>query len=160
MLFRSNEMVGMLISEARSHGVSIRTDLNDSLPLTMADRVQIQQVLMNLMLNGIEAMSKTGGVLTIRSGLATNGQIQISIEDTGPGLPPDKIDQLFEAFFTTKPQGSGMGLSISKSIIEMHGGRIWATVNEGRGATFQFTLPSATEDPNSIGCERDEGRYG
>ncbi len=153
-----DEMAGMLRSEARSHGVSIRTDLNRNLPLTMADRVQIQQVLMNLMLNGIEAMSNTGGVLTIRSTLATNGQIRISIEDTGPGLPPDKVDQLFEAFFTTKPQGSGMGLSISKSIIEMHGGRIWATVNEGRGATFQFTLPSATEDPHSIGCERDEGR--
>jgi PAS domain S-box-containing protein len=154
-----NEMAGMLRGEARSHGVSIRTDLNDNLPLTMADRVQIQQVLMNLMLNGIEAMSKTGGVLTIRSDLATNGQIQISIDDTGPGLPPDKADQLFEAFFTTKPQGSGMGLSISKSIVEMHGGRIWATVNEGCGATFQFTLPSATKDPKSIGCKRNEGRY-
>jgi PAS domain S-box-containing protein len=144
-----NEMAGMLRSEARSHGVSIRTGLNENLPMTVADRVQLQQVLMNLMLNGIEAMSDTGGVLTIRSELATNGQIQISINDTGPGLPPDKADQLFEAFFTTKPQGSGMGLSISKSIIELHGGRIWATVNEGRGATFQFTLPPAAEVAHS-----------
>ena len=146
------EMAGMLRIEARSHGVSIRTDLDENLPMTMADRVQIQQVLMNLMLNGIEAMSHTGGVLTVRSELATNGQIQILIDDTGHGLPPEKADQLFEAFFTTKPHGSGMGLSISKSIIEMHGGRIWATVNEGLGATFQFTLPSATVNP--IGSKR------
>jgi signal transduction histidine kinase len=104
---------------------------------------------MNLMLNGIEAMSNAGGMLTIRSELATNGQIQISVEDTGPGLSTDKADQLFEAFFTTKPQGSGMGLSISKSIIEMHGGRIWATANEGRGATFHFTLQPVAEEANS-----------
>jgi PAS domain S-box-containing protein len=143
-----NEMTGMLISEARSHGVSIRTDLQDNLPMTLADRVHLQQVLMNLMLNGIEAMSNTGGVLTIRSGLATNGLIQVSIDDTGPGLPPDKADQLFEAFFTTKPQGSGMGLSISKSIIEAHGGRIWATMNEGRGATFHFTLAPEADEAN------------
>jgi signal transduction histidine kinase len=144
-----NEMVGMLISEARSHGVSIRTDLQDNLPMTLADRVQLQQVLMNLMLNGIEAMSSTGGLLTIRSELATNDLIQVAIDDTGPGLPPDKADQLFEAFFTTKPQGSGMGLSISKSIIEAHGGRIWATMNEGRGATFHFTLAPAADEANN-----------
>jgi len=144
-----NEMVGMLISEARSHGVSIRTDLQDNLPMTLADRVQLQQVLMNLMLNGIEAMSSTGGLLTIRSELATNDLIQVAIDDTGPGLPPDKADQLFEAFFTTKPQGSGMGLSISKSIIEAHGGHIWATMNEGRGATFHFTLAPAADEANN-----------
>ena len=142
------EMAGMLRSEARRHGVSIRTDLSGNLPMVMADRVQLQQVLMNLMLNGIEGMSYTGGVLTIRSQSGTRNEIQVSVNDTGPGLPPGKPDQLFEAFFTTKPQGSGMGLSISKSIVEAHGGRIWATVNEGRGATFHFTLPLADEDPN------------
>jgi PAS domain S-box-containing protein len=143
-----DEMAGMLRSEARRHGVSIRTNLKDDLPMTVADRVQLQQVLMNLMLNGIEAMSDTGGVLTVKSQSGADGKIQISVNDTGPGLPPGKPDQLFEAFFTTKPQGSGMGLSISKSIVEAHAGRIWATVNGGRGATFHFTLPRAAEEAN------------
>jgi PAS domain S-box-containing protein len=137
------EMAGMLRSEARRHGVSIHTDLKDDLPMTVADRVQIQQVLMNLMLNGIEAMKETGGVLTVKWQLGENGQIQISLHDTGPGLPLGKADQIFDAFFTTKPQGSGMGLAISKSIIESQGGRIWANGNGGRGATFHFTLPAA-----------------
>ena len=142
------EMAGMMRGEARGHGVSIRTDLKDDLPVTVADRVQLQQVLMNLMLNGIEAMKDTGGVLTMKSQLGEEGQIQISIHDAGPGLPLGQADQIFDAFFTTKPQGSGMGLSISKSIVEAHGGRIWATVNEGRGATFHFTLPAAPADSN------------
>ena len=110
--------------------------------MTMADRVQLQQVLMNLMLNGIEAMSETGGVITVKSQLNKEGQILISVIDTGPGLPHGKADQIFDAFFTTKPEGSGMGLAICKSIVESHGGRIWATVNEGRGAIFHFTLPA------------------
>ncbi len=137
------EMTGMLRSESSSHGVSIRTDLKDDLPMTVADRVQIQQVLMNLMLNGIEAMKDTGGVLTVKSQLGEDGQIEISVNDTGPGLPVDKADQIFDAFFTTKPQGSGMGLAISKSIVESQGGRIWANGDGGRGATFHFTLPVA-----------------
>ncbi len=137
------EMVPLLRSEANEYAVSIRTDLAPDLPKITADRVQLQQVLMNLKLNGIEAMKETGGVLTMKSQLGEDGQIQISIHDTGPGLPLGKADQIFDAFFTTKPQGSGMGLSISKSIVEAHGGRIWATVNEGRGATFHFTLPTA-----------------
>ena len=142
------EMVRLLRSEANEHAVSIRSDLAAGLPRTTADRVQLQQVLMNLMLNGIEAMKDTGGVLTIKSHLGDDGQIQISIHDTGPGLPVGKADQIFDAFFTTKPQGSGMGLSISKSIVEAHGGRIWATVNEGSGATFHFTLPVAPVETN------------
>jgi PAS domain S-box-containing protein len=144
-----SEMAGMLRSEATTHGVSIRTDLKDDLPMTVADRVQLQQVLMNLMLNGIEAMSKTVGVLTVKSQLGPDGKIQISVNDTGPGLPPGKADQLFEAFFTTKPQGSGMGLSISKSIVEAHGGRIWAEMNRECGATFHFALPPAAEEANN-----------
>jgi PAS domain S-box-containing protein len=140
------EMAGMLRSEARSHGVSIRTDLMDDLPLTMADRVQLQQVLMNLMLNGIEAMGETGGVLTLKSQLSKDSRIQISVNDTGPGLPHGKTDQLFEPFFTMKPQGSGMGLAICKSIVESHGGRIWANGNGGRGATFHFTLPAGSAE--------------
>ena len=89
---------------------------------------------------GIEAIKDTGGVLTVKSRLADDCQIQISVNDTGPGLPTGKADQIFDAFFTTKPQGSGMGLAISKSIIESQGGRIWATANDGRGTTFHFTL--------------------
>ncbi len=137
------EMVPLLRGEANEYAVSIRTDLAADLPKIMADRVQLQQVLMNLILNGIEAMKDTGGVLTMKSQLGEDGQIQISIHDTGDGLPLGKADQIFDAFFTTKPHGSGMGLSISKSIVEAHGGRIWATVNEGRGATLHFTLPAA-----------------
>jgi len=142
------EMAGMMGGEARGHGVSIRTDLKDDLPPTVADRVQLQQVLMNLMLNAIEAMKDTGGVLTVKSQLREEGQIQISIHDTGPGLPLGKVDQIFDAFFTTKPQGSGMGLAISKSIVESQGGRIWANGDGGRGATFHFTLPVAPAETN------------
>jgi signal transduction histidine kinase len=99
---------------------------------------------MNLILNAIEAMKETGGVLTVKTQLG-DGQLQISVSDTGVGLPKEKTEQIFDAFFTTKPQGSGMGLSISRSIVESHGGRLWATANNGRGATFHFTLPTAAE---------------
>jgi signal transduction histidine kinase len=120
----------------------MRADLADNLPSVIADRVQVQQVLMNLMLNGIEAMSDSGGVLTIESQSGADGAIQISVNDTGPGLPPDKADQIFDAFYTTKPQGSGMGLAICKSIVESHDGRIWASGKGGCGAMFHFTLPA------------------
>ena len=97
---------------------------------------------MNLMLNGIEAMRDTSGELTVRSGKSDDGQILLSVSDLGVGLPAEKIDQVFDAFFTTKTQGTGMGLSISRRIIESHGGRLWACANTGRGATFQFTIPT------------------
>jgi PAS domain S-box-containing protein len=139
------EMVVLLRSEASRHSVLILTELSEDLPRAVADRVQLQQVLMNLMLNGIEAMqdTKSGGQLTIRSLRGEGGQSLISVSDTGKGLPPDQADQIFNAFFSTKAQGTGMGLSISRSIIESHGGRLWATSNSGRGATLNFTLPSA-----------------
>jgi signal transduction histidine kinase len=105
--------------------------------------VQLQQVFMNLMINGIEAMKETGGKLTITSQLSKDRQLVISVSDTGVGLPAEKADQIFNAFFTTKPQGSGMGLTISRRIVESHGGRLWATANCGRGATFHVTLPTA-----------------
>ena len=95
---------------------------------------------MNLMLNGIEAMKETGGVLTVKSQLDEDGRVLISVSGTGVGLPEEKADQIFNAFFTTTPQGSGMGLAISRSIVESHGGRLWATANAGRGAEFHFTL--------------------
>ena len=122
----------------------MRTELAAELPKIMADRVQLQQVFMNLMLNSIEAMTYSGGELTVRS-QRQDGQLQFSVRDTGVGLPKDKVDQIFSAFFTTKPQGSGMGLSISRSIVESHGGRLWATANDGPGAAFHFTLPTAAE---------------
>ena len=139
------EMVGLLWGEANRYAVSIRRDFAADLPTITADRVQLQQVLMNLMLNAIEAMKETGGVLTVSSQLNQDGRVLISVSDTGVGLPAEKADQIFNAFFTTKAQGSGMGLAISRSIVESHGGRLWATSNFGRGATFHFTLPTAAD---------------
>jgi signal transduction histidine kinase len=121
--------------------VAVRTELAAELPKIMVDPVQLQQVFMNLMLNAVEAMKKSGGELTVKSELQ-NRQLLFSVSDTGAGLPAEKIDQIFSAFFTTKPQGSGMGLAISRSIVESHGGRLWATSNGRQGATFQFTLPT------------------
>jgi C4-dicarboxylate-specific signal transduction histidine kinase len=138
------EMIVLLRSEASRYSISIHVDLSSDLPKVTADRVQLQQVFMNLMLNGIDAMKDTGtrGELTIQSQQNENGQLLVSVGDTGPGLQPEQADQIFNAFFTTKPQGTGMGLPISRSIVESHGGRLWATAHSGRGATFQFTLPS------------------
>jgi PAS domain S-box-containing protein len=136
------EMVVLLQSEASRCSVSIQTELSADSPRIMADRVQLQQVLMNLMLNAIEAMKDSGGELTVKSQLEQDGHLLFSVSDTGPGLPAGSVDQIFSAFFTTKPQGSGMGLAISRSIVESHGGRLWATSNHGRGATFHFTLPT------------------
>jgi PAS domain S-box-containing protein len=140
------EMVLLLRSEANGYAVSIPTDLAADLPKITADRVQLQQVLMNLMLNGIEAMKEAGGVLGVKTGRGEGGQVLISVSDTGVGLPAGRSDEIFNAFFTTKLQGSGMGLAISRSIVESHGGRLWATSNDGRGATFHFTLPTAVAE--------------
>jgi signal transduction histidine kinase len=135
------EMTVLLGDTADRHAISIRTELDLGLPRTTADRVQLQQVLMNLMLNGIEAMRQTGGELTIASKRAEHGQLVISVSDSGIGLPVDEAERIFDAFFTTKPQGTGMGLSISRRIIESHGGRLSASPNAGQGAVFHFTLP-------------------
>jgi PAS domain S-box-containing protein len=142
------EMVLLLRGEAQEYAVSIRTNLATDLPKITADRVQLQQVLMNLMLNGIEAMKETGGVLTVKTGRGEGGQLQISVSDAGVGLPAGITDEIFHAFFTTKPQGSGMGLAISRSIVESHGGRLWAKSHDGRGATFHLTLPAAPAETN------------
>ncbi len=138
------EMIVLLRSEANRYSLSIRTELADDLPKAMADRIQLQQVFMNLMLNGIEAMkgAPDGGELAIKTE-ACDGQLMISISDTGVGLPPEQADQIFNAFYTTKDNGTGMGLPISRSIIESHGGRLWAASASGRGATFHFTLPAS-----------------
>ena len=136
------EMIVLLRSEANRYAISIRTELAADLPRVMADRVQLQQVFMNLMLNGIDAMKETrsGSELSLKSE-ANDGHLLISVSDTGVGLSPEKADQIFRAFFTTKENGIGMGLPISRSIIESHGGHLWAAGGSGRGATFQFTLP-------------------
>ena len=159
MLFRSiGEMLLLLRSEANEYAVSIRTDLAADLPKITADQVQLQQVLMNLMLNGIEAMKETGGVLTVKTGPGEGGQVLISVSDTGVGLPDGRADEIFNAFFTTKPQGSGMGLAISRSIVESHGGRLWATSHDGRGATFHFTLPTAVVEVSAAKRASRNGR--
>jgi len=138
------EMLILLHNEANRHSVMMRTDLAEGLPQVTADRVQLQQVLMNLMLNGIEAIRENGGELSIKSQLSEDGQLLISISDNGVGLPAERADEIFKAFFTTKPQGTGLGLSITRSIVESHGGRVWAAANSGRGTTFHFTLPIRT----------------
>jgi signal transduction histidine kinase len=142
------EMIVLLRSEATRYSLSIRTELTQDLPKVMADRVQLQQVFMNLMLNGIDAMKETsgGGELTIRSE-PDDGQLLISVSDTGVGLPAEKAEQIFRAFFTTKENGTGMGLPIARSIIECHGGHLWVTDTAERGATFQFTLPVTVGSP-------------
>ena len=140
------EMVVLLHSEATRHSVSIRTELADP-PQVMADRVQLQQVLMNLIINGMDAMKDVDGTreLVILSQQVEDGQLMISVSDTGVGLPPQQADQIFNAFFTTKPHGTGMGLRISRSIVESHGGRLWAGDNSPRGASFHLTLPTKVE---------------
>lgn len=141
------EMIVLLHGEATRHKVLIRTELVADLPQVMGDRVQLQQVLMNLMLNGIEAMKEVDGKreLVIKSQRAENEEVLVSVSDTGVGLPTEQVDQIFKAFFTTKPQGTGMGLSISRSIVESHGGRLWANGNSPRGASFCFTLSAKDE---------------
>ena len=140
------EMIVLLGSDATRYDVSIQTELAKDLPKVMGDRVQLQQVLMNLMTNSIDAMKDLDGTRElIISSQAEDGHLMISVSDTGVGLPPKQADQIFDAFFTTKPQGTGMGLRISRSIVESHGGRLWAAANSPRGASFHLTLPIEAE---------------
>jgi len=136
--------LALLRSEAMRHNISIRIELAADLPRIVGDRVQLQQVAMNLIVNSIEAMKDVDGLreLVIKSQGAENEQVIVSVIDTGIGLPPQLAQEIFNPFFTTKPHGTGMGLRISRSIIESHGGRLWAVGSPGRGATFQFTLPA------------------
>jgi len=141
------EMVVLLRTEAVRYSILVRTELEADTPPVIADRVQLQQVLMNLMLNGIDAMKDADGAreLAIKSQRAENSHVLVCVSDTGLGLPLQQADQLFHAFFTTKPHGTGMGLSISRSIVESHGGRLWAANKSPRGASFSFTLPTKAE---------------
>ena len=140
----AREVIELTLSETMKNGVSVRTELTEGLPLIRGDRVQLQQVIVNLLLNAVEAMSgmKEGArELAITTGRSDSGDILVLVGDSGPGLPPAVQDNLFKAFYTTKPSGLGLGLSICRSIVEGHGGRLWASANAPRGAVFQFTLP-------------------
>jgi len=143
------EMTVLLRGETTRYNILVGTDLAVDLLQVMADRVQLQQVLMNLMINGIEAMKDADGTreLAIRSQRMQNEEVMVSVTDSGVGLPPQQTEQIFNAFFTTKPHGTGMGLRISRSIIESHGGRLWAANNSPRGASFCFSLPTKAEAP-------------
>jgi signal transduction histidine kinase len=138
-----HETAELLRSEVIHYGISIRTDLATDVPEALADRVQVQQVLVNLIMNGVDAMRDITGPreLVVSSRRSDDEHVLVSVSDTGVGLPPEQADQLFDAFFTTKPQGTGMGLSISRSIVDAHEGQLWAAPNQPRGATFLFTLP-------------------
>ncbi|MFM0342122.1 trifunctional serine/threonine-protein kinase/ATP-binding protein/sensor histidine kinase [Paraburkholderia fungorum] len=142
------ETVGLLRGEAVRYDISVRKELAADLPRTVGDRVQLQQVVMNLIVNSIEAMKDVDGIreMVIRSQQAENEQILVSVSDTGMGVPAQLAEPIFDPFFTTKPHGTGMGLRISRSIIESHGGRLWVTGAPGRGASFQFTLPATVAD--------------
>jgi PAS domain S-box-containing protein len=141
------ETIALLRSEATRYSISVHTEPAANLPQIMGDRVQLQQVLMNLIMNSIEAMKEVDGTreLVIKSQRGENEEVLVSVSDTGVGLPPHQADQIFNAFFSTKPHGTGMGLSISRSIVESHGGRLWAAGNSPRGARFCLTLPIKVE---------------
>jgi signal transduction histidine kinase len=146
------EVIVLVGAEFRRHGVRVQTSLSSNLDSVLGDRVQLQQVVLNLIMNGIEAMAESRQVqrwLRIRSRNDEPGRVLVAVEDSGPGLDQAQTDRLFEAFVTTKPGGLGMGLSICRSIIDAHGGRLWASPNLPNGAVFQFTLPAAVGDPNN-----------
>jgi signal transduction histidine kinase len=152
------EVIELTRGEALRNGVSVQVELADGLPLVQGDRVELQQVLLNLVVNAVEAMTGTSeGTrrLVINSGNAETGGVCVSVVDSGPGLAPGAIDRLFEAFYTTKPGGLGLGLCICRSIIEAHGGQLWASANVTRGVTFQFTVPSHSEADISPRCRID-----
>ena len=139
------EVIEFTRSEAVKSGVRAQTDLLEGLPLVRGDRVELQQVILNLVLNAFEAMSgisESPRELLIATNKTESGDVVVSVRDSGPGLAPAAFERLFEAFYTTKPNGIGLGLSICRSIIEAHSGRLWASANEARGAVFQFTLPA------------------
>jgi C4-dicarboxylate-specific signal transduction histidine kinase len=141
------EMIVLLRSEATRYNITVRAELAAELPRIMGDRVQLQQVLMNLIVNSIDAMKEVAGAreLSVKSQRTEKEEVLVSVSDTGVGLPPQQADQIFNAFFTTKPHGTGMGLRISRSIVESHGGLLWVADNSPRGASFHFALPTRIE---------------
>jgi C4-dicarboxylate-specific signal transduction histidine kinase len=139
------EVIELTHGEAVKNGISAQTQLAEGLPLIEGDRVELQQVILNLIINAVEAMSGAGEgsqELLISTGKAGSDGVFVAVRDSGSGLAPASFEHLFEAFYTTKPSGLGMGLSICRSIIEAHGGRLWATANLPQGAVFHFTVPA------------------
>jgi signal transduction histidine kinase len=142
-----DEVLYLIQREVIDHGVAMRREFSLEIAPVLGDRVALQQVIINLMVNGMEAMSSVADRkrdLLIRSQQHADG-VLVAVQDSGVGIAPDNVDRLFNSFYTTKPNGMGMGLSICRSIIEAHGGKLWAVSNSGRGATFQFTLPHQHE---------------
>jgi len=138
------EVIALTRGEVVKNGVSVQTQLAEGLPLIQGDRVQLQQVILNLIINAVEAMSgasEGSRELLISTGISESDGVLVLVRDSGPGLAPAGLERIFEAFYTTKPGGLGMGLSVSRSIIEAHGGRLWANPNVPHGAVFQFTVP-------------------
>ncbi len=143
------EVVGLVQSEIQKSGVTLQMELADDLPQILGNRVQLQQVILNLVMNGIEAMDTVTDrprEIRIRSCEHESDQLLIAVQDSGVGIDSQNLEKIFDAFYTTKPQGMGMGLAISRSIVENHGGRLWAVANDGPGATFQFTLDVGIEE--------------
>ena len=139
------ELIELTSSEAIKNGISVKIELVEGLPPVLGDRVQLQQVILNLVVNAVEAMSETSESfreLRVSTAQTPSGDVLVEVRDSGPGVRPDGFDQLFEAFHTTKPSGLGLGLSICRSIVEAHGGQLWASANEPRGAIFHFTVPT------------------
>ncbi len=142
------EAILLVRREASGHGVSLRTELASALPSVLGDRVQLQQVVVNLVINGVDAMAPIADrprEILIRSQPHEARQVLVAVRDSGIGIDSENAERLFNAFFTTKPSGMGMGLSISRSIIVAHGGRLWVSPNPDHGATFQFTVPISAE---------------
>jgi two-component system, LuxR family, sensor kinase FixL len=142
------EVLALARSAVHRHGVVLETHLAAEVPRMLGDRIQVQQVLLNLLMNAIEAMSGVSAgprTLWVSAELAAATEVLVTVRDAGPGIDPQSLDRLFDAFYTTKPHGLGLGLAISRRIIEAHGGRLWATPNTGPGVTFQFTLPAGEE---------------
>jgi PAS domain S-box-containing protein len=152
------EVIALTRSELRRTGTSLQTQLADGLPLVSGDRIQLQQVMLNLILNAVDAMSGSDGgsrELLISTEADEGNGVRVAVRDWGPGLKPESLDRLFDAFYTTKPDGMGMGLSICRSIIEAHGGRVWATTNVPRGAVLQFTLPPEGATASQAGARQE-----
>ena len=148
------EVLALVGDEAKGKSVIIRTRFAEDLSPVSGDRVQLQQVVLNLVMNGIEAMSSVGErarELLITTRNVDADRVQVSVEDSGIGIDPQKLDKIFDSFYTTKPGGMGMGLSISRSILQAHGGRLWATAKDGPGTIFHFTLPKYHEGESHAG---------
>ena len=156
-----NEVIVLARSAITKNGVSVQTRLTEGLAPVEGDRVQLQQVVLNLILNAVEAMSSVEAgerELLISTEQNQTGDVLVAVRDSGPGIDPEHLERVFEAFYTTKSSGVGMGLSICRSIIDAHGGRLWADANEPRGAVFQFTLPGAEKEiMNSLPAAQQTG---